>query len=90
MPNRSYRRATKLMEADVGHEMVALDEKAGTCFGFNTVAADVWRSLASPKSFDELRDELLIRYDVTTDQCTGELQELLDDMVAKRLIDEVR
>lgn len=79
-----------LMEADVGDEMVALDEKAGTCFGFNTVGAEIWRSLASPKRFDELRDELLAKYEVSAEQCSSELQELLDDMMAKGLIDEVR
>ena len=34
------------MEAELGEELVALDPQAGNCFGFNEVAAWVWRRLA--------------------------------------------
>jgi len=53
------------MEAELGEELVALDPQAGNCFGFNEVAAWVWRRLAEPASLDQLRDELLKEYDVT-------------------------
>jgi coenzyme PQQ synthesis protein D (PqqD) len=81
-----YRRATDLMEADLGNELVALDPKAGNCFGFNEVATWVWRRLAEPASFDQLRDELLAEYDVSAEQCSRELKALLDDLMTKRLI----
>jgi hypothetical protein len=76
------------MDAEIGNELVAMDVKAGECFGLNEVATDVWRSLAEPKRFDQLRDELLDNYEVTIDQCTNELRELLDDMAAKGLIEQ--
>ena len=76
------------MDADVGDELVALDVQTGTCFGFNLVAASVWRSLSSPKNFDQLRDELLADFDVSAEQCTRELEELLDDLTAKGLIEQ--
>jgi hypothetical protein len=75
------------MEAEIGNELVALDADAGHCFGFNEVATSVWRSLATPKSLDQLRDELLTEYDVSREQCTSELAELLGDMVAKGLLE---
>jgi hypothetical protein len=74
------------MEADIGNELVALEPQAGNCFGFNEVATSIWRSLAEPKTFDQLRDELLGEYDVTPEQCTAELQALLDDLMAKQLV----
>jgi hypothetical protein len=76
------------MEAELGDELVALDPDGGNCFGFNGVATTVWRSLSEPKSFEQLRDELLNEYEVDRDQCSGELQGLLDDMIAKRLIEK--
>jgi hypothetical protein len=82
-----YRRATELMEAEIGDELVALDPKQGDCFGFNPVAASVWRSLDHPKSFEQLRDELLAQFDVGEAQCASELRDLLDDMVARRLVE---
>jgi hypothetical protein len=74
------------MEAELGDELVALDPDGGKCFGFNNVAASVWRHLEAPKTFDQLRDALLQEYDVGLEQCTRELRELLDDLSEKGLV----
>lgn len=81
-----YRRAADLLEAHLDEELVALEPKRGECFGFNEVATRVWESLETPKSFDELRDELLQCYDVSPDQCTRELRDLVDDLLDKGLV----
>ena len=81
-----YERSTQLLEANLGDELVALDAEGGNCFGFNSVATFVWRQLASPKTFAELRDRLVAEYEVTAEQCAQELQELLDGLIEKRLI----
>jgi hypothetical protein len=74
------------MEAELGEELVGLDPQAGSCFGFNSVAASVWRSLEQPKSFEQLRDELLDEYDVSGEHCTRELMALLEDLRSRGLI----
>jgi hypothetical protein len=81
-----YRRAVDLMEAELGDEIVALDPNIGQCFGFNSVASSVWRELAQPRTFDQLRDALLGEYDVDRDQCVRELRDLLDDLSSKGLV----
>lgn len=90
MNDRSYRRATDLMEANLGDELVALDPAKGNCFGFNEIATWVWHRLEQPASFDELRDGLLNAYEVSDEQCTRELQELLDDLSSKGLVTTAR
>ena len=89
MTDAVYERATKLLEADLGDELMALDVDGGTCFGFNPVATGVWRHLTSPKSFDELKEALLAEYDVDDDRCADELRELLDDLLEKGLIQKI-
>jgi hypothetical protein len=89
MSEPMYERATQLLEADLGDELMALDAEGGNCFGFNSVATDVWRQLASPKSFGEIHESLLAGYDVERDQCAADLRELLDDLVEKGLIRRV-
>ena len=89
MKETVYERATELLEADLGEELVALDVEGGTCFGFNSVATGVWRLLASPKSFGELKQALLAQYDVADEQCDAELHELLGDLVQKGLVREI-
>ena len=83
-----YVRAVDLLEADIGNELVALEPEAGNCFGFNEVATVVWRKLAEPKSFDELRDSLVADYDVSAEQCSTELKALLDEMKAQGLVEQ--
>lgn len=83
---RQYRRVGNVLDAEVGDELVALDVSAGECFGFNQVARTVWQLLAEPKSFAQLRDVLLAEYDVGDEQCSAELQELLDHLEAEGLI----
>lgn len=82
----TYRRTVDLMEAELGDELVALDPDAGACFGFNSVATSVWRLLAEPRSFEQLRDALLDEYDVEIEQCASELRELLQDLSDKGLV----
>jgi hypothetical protein len=89
MAEPTYKRAIALMEAQVGDELVAMDVNIGSCFGFNSVAKDVWQRLGSPKTSAELRDELLADYDVDAERCAGELQALLDELVAKGWVERL-
>lgn len=89
MSSPIYRRAVKFYEADVGDELVALDPDAGLCLGFNDVATHVWRRLAEPATLEEIRDSLLADYEVTEEQCGAEVQELLDDMADKGLVERI-
>jgi len=84
-----YERATKILEAELGDELLMLDVEAGNCFGFNAVATSVWRRLAEPASLDELRNALLDEYEVTPEQCTKELRELMQILVDHELVREV-
>lgn len=84
-----YGRSITLLEAELGDELMALDPEGGHCFGFNSVASDVWHHLEIPKSFDELKQALLADYDVDSEQCGKELRELLDDLLEKGLVREI-
>jgi hypothetical protein len=81
-----YKRAVELMEAELGDDIVALEPRAGKCFGFNEVAATVWRQLEQPRDFEQLKNCLMEEYQVDEDQCARDLAELLVDMTAKGLI----
>jgi coenzyme PQQ synthesis protein D (PqqD) len=86
MEDTSYRRSAQLLEAGIGDELVALEPEKGNCFGFNEVATWVWRRLAEPATFEQLRDGLMTDFEVSGEQCATELQALLDDLISKGLI----
>jgi hypothetical protein len=85
--DRVYQRATQLLEAEVSDELVALEPNRGICFGFNSIAADVWRKLARPRTFLDLKTELLAEYDVSEADCSRDLLALLDQMQQAQLIE---
>jgi hypothetical protein len=86
MQQRVYERAKALMEAELGDELVALDPAGGECFGFNPVAYAVWRLLERPSTARQLKQSLLLEYDVDPDKCEAELSNLLDDLVGRGLV----
>lgn len=81
-----YVRAKELLEAELGEELVALDTDGGHCFGFNSVAADIWRLLDRPQNLETLQQGLVERYDVDAAQCADDLKSCLADLEAKGLI----
>ncbi len=81
-----YERAKELMEAEFGDELVALDPAGGECFGFNGVASTVWRLLERPSTAIQLKQSLLLAYDVDPALCEAELSDLLDDLVDRCLV----
>lgn len=84
-----FAQATRLLEAEVDNELVALDVKLGQCFGFNPVATSTWKLLAQTRSFAELRRELMDEYEVDAGRCTEELAALLHELVEAGLAKQV-
>jgi hypothetical protein len=87
VPEKRYRRAVELMEAVLDDELVALDTARGECFGFNGPAAAVWADLAKPRTFAQLRDTLMTRFEVDAATCERDLAELLTDLEERGLVD---
>ena len=95
MPNENpedlvYRRSAQLLEAEINDELVALEPNQGACFGFNSVATDVWRKLEQPQSFGEIKRTLLAEYDVSEEQGASELRQLVEQMREAKLIEPIR
>lgn len=84
-----YQRRVELLEAEIGDEIVALDRQAGHCFGFNPVASDVWRMLATPMTAANLCRELTATYEVEPERCRDELGALLAEMIGLGLVDRL-
>jgi hypothetical protein len=84
-----YERAVDLLVAELGDELVALEEKGGNCFGFNGVATSVWQMLNVPRSFETIHSTLLSEYEVDPEQCASELRVLLEELTGLGLVRSV-
>lgn len=89
MDKEMYRRLTPLLADDVGDELVALDADSGVCFGFNRVAASVWHLLEEPKTGLQIKDFLIDTYEVAPDQCSREVDALLESLVEQGIVGRV-
>ena len=85
MTTTRYVRNRELLEAELGEDLVALDVEGGHCFGFNSVAADIWRLLEQPRDFEALQQALMDQYDVEAAECAAELRSCLSDLESQGL-----
>jgi len=85
-----YIKAKDLLEAELGEDLVALDTDDGHCFGFNSVAADIWRLLDEPRDFEALHRALTDQYDVDAGECAAELRACLANLESQGLVRTVQ
>jgi Coenzyme PQQ synthesis protein D (PqqD) len=84
--DRMYSRRPTLVSANLGEELAVLDLASNSYLGFNATAAQIWRLLQDPRSLDQIRDAMLLEFQVDADQCRGEISMLLENLLAADLI----
>jgi hypothetical protein len=68
-------------------EAVILSLKNSAYYGLDQIGARVWTLLCEPRSIGQLRDTLVIEYEVEAECCARDLLNLLEDMRMEGLID---
>ncbi|BDZ69016.1 PqqD family protein [Methanobacterium ferruginis] len=71
----------------VEDEMVLLGMEDGIYYGLNPVGAFIWEQIKDPKTIDEVRDAILVEYNVGKVECEQDLYELLQELVEKGLVE---
>jgi len=77
------------VSTELDGEAAILHLESGIYFGLNEVGARVWQLVQQPRTVAEVRAAVLAEYEVTPEQWAGDLQTLLADLLAHKLI-EVR
>ncbi|MBE0678869.1 MAG: PqqD family protein [Bacteroidales bacterium] len=75
-----YSRNSKTISGRLHDELVMMDLEQGKYFSLNPVATRIWDLLEKPKEAAEICSVLMDEYDVSSDQCLIEVEELLDEM----------
>jgi len=71
----------------LNQEVVILDLKSEAYYGLNPVGATIWQSLQEPKTVGEIRDVILNKYDVESEQCDRDLTMFLEELNHQGLIE---
>jgi hypothetical protein len=86
--NRKYTPAPGVHSRRFDDELVLLDLANGQYYGLNEVGAAIWERLATGASLAAIADALVAEYDVTRGRLEAEMRELVDSLVARRLLVE--
>jgi len=79
--------AADQVSVDLDGEATILNLESGTYFGLNLVGAQIWGLVKeAPRTFGQIRQTILDQYDVTFEQCDGDLRELLGQLHEHGLI----
>jgi len=77
------------VSCDLAGEAAILNLESGAYYGLDAVGARVWHLLQEPRTVQDIRETLLMEYEVEADRCERDLLALLQDLAAAGLI-EVR
>jgi len=72
--------------ADLDGEVVVLSVRAGSYYGFNQVATEIWSMLAEPCRVGEIFDSLSERHDVDAEILASDVTPFLQTLVEQRLV----
>jgi coenzyme PQQ synthesis protein D (PqqD) len=68
-------------------EAVLLDLASGTYFGLDTIGTEIWELFKQGVTVAEVRAAIVARYEVDDATVRHDLEELVDEMVKRGLID---
>ncbi|MCM1981264.1 PqqD family protein [Lyngbya confervoides] len=81
--------APNQVSSELAGESVILNLQTGLYYGLNEVGAYIWQAIQSPKTIAEICQAVMQEYDISTADCEADVQDLLKDLLAAKLV-EVR
>ncbi|WP_036477737.1 PqqD family peptide modification chaperone [Myxosarcina sp. GI1] len=72
--------------AEMDGELLILNSNSGIYYGLNPIGQTVWNLIQQPKTFAEVRDAILTKYEVSSERCQSDLLSLLEQLQSKGLI----
>jgi hypothetical protein len=86
-PHLKFKPSKNVFCSDVDREKVILNLKTGAYYGLEELGARIWDLLQQSKTFIEIRDIVTREYQVETEECERDLQELLQELLDAELIE---
>lgn len=81
-----YSAEPDVVDCDIGGDRALLHLQTNTYFTMNATASALWLALAEPKNIDELINVVTEKFEVSADQCRGDIEVLLSQMMEANVI----
>jgi len=88
-PDASYVRRPTLHAVEMDGELVMMGQEQGEYYGLRDVAASIWEHLAQPRTIDDLVELVSEEWSVTPEVCRPDIIAFLDDLLLRKLAEEV-
>ena len=75
------------VSSELAGESVILNLKTGLYYGLNEVGAKIWDHIQAPKTFQELCEAITAEYEVAAEECSQDVQALLEEMIQAKLVE---
>ena len=89
LSNLTFKALSNHLYSEIAEEAVILNLESGVYYGLNEVGVDIWKWLQQPQTTQNLLNLLLQEYDVTPEQAKKDLEAILQEMLAAKLIEVV-
>lgn len=80
------KRNLDLVAAEMDGDIVMMSVETGTYYGLTGIAPGIWEALETPKTSEELFNQMLSLYDVEVDALRADLTSFLADMQKNGLV----
>jgi hypothetical protein len=80
-------RSKQVMWNVVDNEAVLLNTETGFYYGMNKTASVIWELLETPKTIEEIVQEMNKRFSVDSAVLTGDVEQIIKTLTSKRLIE---
>lgn len=78
--------SAEAVSCDLGDGVALLDLKSNQYYTLNKVGAFVWALIHDPKTFDEICQAMMARYDVPVARCAADVSALLTNLESAGLV----
>ena len=86
----TFKLTDSCLKSSLGDEIIILNVDSGHYYELNEVAGFIYNSLIEkPATLEELELGIVNAYDVDQEECQDDLQALLRDLIAEKIIDVI-
>ncbi len=80
-------KSERQVSCELNDEVVILDLNNGIYYELDEVGARVWNMIQEPSTLSEIVNSIVDDYEVSWDECERDVQELIDEIAEKGLVE---
>ena len=84
--NSIVQRASDVIAAESGHDLVMVSVTKGLYYGISDVARGIWEAIEHPKKISDLIDDLTASYRIDRETCARETISFLESLRSEELL----